>query len=111
MVGYLHSCPRCFRRRPDRPAAARSRALWAEGYAIRAASMDGKNLDLRRCIRLPPARRRMLSGMAADPQVLIVGAGPTGLVHALWLHRAGVRVRIVDKAPLPGTASRALAVH
>ncbi|MCI0545728.1 MAG: FAD-dependent monooxygenase [Candidatus Rokubacteria bacterium] len=44
-------------------------------------------------------------------QVLIVGAGPTGLVLALWLTRAGVRVRIVDKAAEPGTTSRALAVQ
>jgi 2-polyprenyl-6-methoxyphenol hydroxylase-like FAD-dependent oxidoreductase len=43
--------------------------------------------------------------------VLIVGAGPTGLVLALWLHRQAVRVRIIDKASGPGTASRALAVH
>jgi 2-polyprenyl-6-methoxyphenol hydroxylase-like FAD-dependent oxidoreductase len=43
--------------------------------------------------------------------VLIVGAGPTGLVLALWLTRAGVRVRIVDKSAEPGTTSRALVVH
>jgi 2-polyprenyl-6-methoxyphenol hydroxylase-like FAD-dependent oxidoreductase len=43
--------------------------------------------------------------------VLIVGAGPTGLVLALWLTRLGVRVRIVDKAAEPGTTSRALAVQ
>src|SRR6185295_17496580 len=43
--------------------------------------------------------------------VLIVGAGPTGLVLALWLTQIGVRVRIVDKAPAPGTTSRALAVQ
>ncbi len=43
--------------------------------------------------------------------VLIVGAGPTGLVLALWLTRMGVSVRIVSKATGPGTASRALAVH
>lgn len=43
--------------------------------------------------------------------VLIVGAGPTGLVLALWLARLGVRVRIVDKAAEPGTTSRALAVQ
>jgi 2-polyprenyl-6-methoxyphenol hydroxylase-like FAD-dependent oxidoreductase len=47
----------------------------------------------------------------ADPQVLIAGAGPTGLVLALWLNRLGVRVRIVDKAAEPGTSSRALVVH
>jgi 2-polyprenyl-6-methoxyphenol hydroxylase-like FAD-dependent oxidoreductase len=43
--------------------------------------------------------------------VLIVGAGPTGLVLALWLTKAGTRVRIVDKAASPGTTSRALAVQ
>src|SRR5262245_53486894 len=51
--------------------------------------------------------------MAADPEtdVLINGAGPTGLVLALWLSHWGVRVRLVDKAPAPGTTSRALAVQ
>jgi 2-polyprenyl-6-methoxyphenol hydroxylase-like FAD-dependent oxidoreductase len=43
--------------------------------------------------------------------VLIVGAGPTGLVLALWLTKLGVKVRIIDKTAEPGTTSRALAVH
>jgi 2-polyprenyl-6-methoxyphenol hydroxylase-like FAD-dependent oxidoreductase len=43
--------------------------------------------------------------------VLIAGAGPTGLVLALWLTRLNVRVRIVDKTAEPGTTSRALAVQ
>jgi len=43
--------------------------------------------------------------------VLIIGAGPTGLVLALWLTKLGVKVRIVDKTAEPGTTSRALAVH
>ena len=43
--------------------------------------------------------------------VLIVGAGPTGLVLALWLTKLGVKVRIVDKTAEPGTTSRALAVQ
>ena len=47
----------------------------------------------------------------ADCQVLIVGAGPTGLALALWLTRLGVRVRIIDKTAEPGTTSRALAVQ
>ena len=38
-----------------------------------------------------------------DTEVLIVGAGPTGLVMALWLTRLGVRVRIIDKTSEPGT--------
>jgi 2-polyprenyl-6-methoxyphenol hydroxylase-like FAD-dependent oxidoreductase len=43
--------------------------------------------------------------------VLIVGAGPTGMVLALALARLGVRPRIVDRAAGPGTTSRALAVQ
>ena len=46
-----------------------------------------------------------------DTDVLIAGAGPTGLALALWLAHSGVRVRIVDKIGEPGTTSRALAVH
>jgi 2-polyprenyl-6-methoxyphenol hydroxylase-like FAD-dependent oxidoreductase len=46
-----------------------------------------------------------------NPEVLIVGAGPTGLVLALWLSRLGVRVRIIDKSAGPGETSRALAVQ
>ena len=45
------------------------------------------------------------------PDVLIVGAGPTGLVLALWLTRLGVTVRIIDKNPQPSTTSRAVAVQ
>ena len=47
----------------------------------------------------------------AQTDVLIIGAGPTGLVLALWLTRLGVKVRIIDKAGEPGTTSRALAVQ
>lgn len=36
-----------------------------------------------------------------EPPVLIVGAGPTGLVLALWLTRLGMPVRIVDKTAEP----------
>lgn len=43
--------------------------------------------------------------------VLIVGAGPTGLVLALWLTKQGVKVRIIDKTDRPGTTSRALVVQ
>lgn len=46
-----------------------------------------------------------------DSEVLIVGAGPTGLVLALWLTRLGVPVRIIDKAAELGTTSRAMAVQ
>jgi 2-polyprenyl-6-methoxyphenol hydroxylase-like FAD-dependent oxidoreductase len=46
-----------------------------------------------------------------SPEVLIVGAGPTGLVLALWLSKLGVKPRIIDETAEPGTTSRALAVH
>lgn len=49
--------------------------------------------------------------MSASPQVLIAGAGPTGLAAALFLTRAGVRVRVIDAAPDPSTTSKALAVN
>lgn len=48
---------------------------------------------------------------AFDCDVLIVGAGPTGLVLALLLARRGIRVEILDKTAAPGTTSRALAVQ
>src|SRR5215468_3088630 len=51
------------------------------------------------------------SGAMTDRLVLIIGAGPTGLVLALWLTRLGVRVRILDKTAEPGTTSRAVAVQ
>src|SRR5436189_1708530 len=35
------------------------------------------------------------------PEVLVVGAGPAGSVAALVLARAGVRVRLVDRAQFP----------
>ncbi|KAA0972201.1 FAD-dependent oxidoreductase [Aureimonas fodinaquatilis] len=44
-------------------------------------------------------------------EVLIAGAGPTGLTLALWLTMQGVKVRIIDKAPGPGQTSRAMVVQ
>src|SRR5215471_6728812 len=43
--------------------------------------------------------------------VLIVGAGATGLTLALWLQRLGTRFRIVDSLPSAAPYSRALGVH
>src|SRR6266704_551588 len=53
----------------------------------------------------------MTASGSRDTDVLIVGAGPTGLVLALWLTRLGVRVRLVDKTAEAGTTSRAVAVQ
>ncbi|KAJ5114845.1 Monooxygenase FAD-binding [Penicillium alfredii] len=46
-----------------------------------------------------------------ETDVLIIGAGPTGLVLALWLHRQGINVHIVDQAEAAAKNSRALVVH
>ena len=43
-------------------------------------------------------------------EVLIVGAGPTGLSLAITLRRYGVPVRVVDRAVQPSTVSKALAL-
>lgn len=43
--------------------------------------------------------------------VLVVGAGPVGLVLACELARRGVDVRVVDKLPEPSPLSKAIAVH
>lgn len=53
-----------------------------------------------------------LRGMkTSTTPILIVGAGPTGLVLALWLRRAGVPFRLIDRANAPGTTSRAIAIQ
>jgi 2-polyprenyl-6-methoxyphenol hydroxylase-like FAD-dependent oxidoreductase len=43
--------------------------------------------------------------------VLIVGAGPTGLMLACQLARFGISYRIVEKNSGPTTQSRALAIQ
>ena len=43
--------------------------------------------------------------------VLVVGAGPTGLLTALSMHRHGLRVMIVDKHARTASHSYALALH
>jgi 2-polyprenyl-6-methoxyphenol hydroxylase-like FAD-dependent oxidoreductase len=49
--------------------------------------------------------------MKPQTEVLIIGAGPTGLVLALWLHKQGIKIRIIDQAESPAKNSRALVVH
>jgi 2-polyprenyl-6-methoxyphenol hydroxylase-like FAD-dependent oxidoreductase len=51
--------------------------------------------------------------MARDDvtDVLVVGAGPTGLALACGLRLQGIGVRVVDRLPAPATTSRANFVH
>jgi 2-polyprenyl-6-methoxyphenol hydroxylase-like FAD-dependent oxidoreductase len=46
-----------------------------------------------------------------DTDVLVVGAGPTGLMLANQLVRRGVRVQIIDRHPGPSLQTRALGVQ
>jgi 2-polyprenyl-6-methoxyphenol hydroxylase-like FAD-dependent oxidoreductase len=48
--------------------------------------------------------------MVADVSVLVVGAGPTGLLLASELHRRGVECRIIDAHPAPLQWDRATVV-
>ena len=49
--------------------------------------------------------------MKTASEVLIVGAGPSGLLLALNLCRHGIRPRIVDALPGPSPLSRALVMR
>ena len=49
--------------------------------------------------------------MLYNTDVLIVGAGPTGLTTAIELARRNVKVRIIERRTKPSTRSKALVVH
>ena len=49
--------------------------------------------------------------MADNDNMLVVGAGPTGLAMAIELARHGLRPRIVDRAAEASTTSKALGVQ
>ena len=46
-----------------------------------------------------------------NPAVIVIGAGPVGLVAGCELARRGVRVRVIDKLAQPTDQSRAIALH
>jgi len=48
---------------------------------------------------------------AGNPRVLIVGAGPVGMVCALALHRRGVAVTVCEQEPAPVRDQRAATIH
>src|ERR1044071_5447422 len=49
--------------------------------------------------------------MADNPRVLVVGAGPGGMVCALALHRRGVAVTVCEQEPAPVRDQRAASIH
>src|SRR5688572_2643484 len=53
----------------------------------------------------------MKENKAATTEVLITGAGPTGLMTACQLARHDIKFRIIDNDNGPTTQSRALAIH
>jgi 2-polyprenyl-6-methoxyphenol hydroxylase-like FAD-dependent oxidoreductase len=61
-----------------------------------------------------PANGSMTRGTAgprSDCQVLVVGAGPTGLVLAAELLARGIRTRIIDKGDGVALQARAIGIH
>jgi 2-polyprenyl-6-methoxyphenol hydroxylase-like FAD-dependent oxidoreductase len=53
----------------------------------------------------------MSASQTSSSQILIVGAGPTGLTLAAQLLARGITTRIIEKSPAPLPYSRALGVH
>ena len=49
--------------------------------------------------------------LESHTEVLVIGAGPTGLFFAGELARHGVRARIIDAAPAPHTQTRATGIQ
>ena len=49
--------------------------------------------------------------MLHNTDVLIIGAGPTGLTTAIELARRNIKVRIIESRTSPSTRSKALVVH
>ena len=82
----------------------------AVGHQRRPAGAGGQRRRTHRGLAVAVLASREEIAMNSTP-VLIVGAGPTGLVLALSLARRGVPFRLIDEASGPGEHSRAMAVQ
>src|SRR5215467_11527327 len=52
-----------------------------------------------------------MAGSESQQRVVIVGAGPVGMVCALALNRRGVPVTVFEKEPAPVRDQRAATIH
>lgn len=51
------------------------------------------------------------SGVVETPDVVVVGAGPTGLMQACELALGGIKVRLLEERTEAPDITRAFAVH
>jgi 3-(3-hydroxy-phenyl)propionate hydroxylase len=52
-----------------------------------------------------------VTGLKANERVVVVGAGPVGMVCALALNRRGIPVTVLEQAPAPVQDQRAASIH
>src|SRR3954447_14104568 len=54
---------------------------------------------------------RSFTSHGADPEVVVIGAGPSGLFAAAELARHGVTARVLERLPAPHHQTRATAIQ
>src|SRR5436190_5520044 len=90
------------------PAAPLGTLIGLEACAQPGAERAGSSARRRPCGN---AGATQIRGTAMDTDVLIVGAGPTGLMLANQLARRGIKPVIIDRHSGPAQQSRAMAVQ
>ena len=108
------------RRPPEVPGPLRGvRSAWMSLDGLRGAlppPARSRMAGMRLCVYANPLQDAVKSNPRAshrrmDTDVLVVGAGPTGLMLANQLARRGVRPLIIDRHPGPSVQTRALGVQ